>query len=424
MLLRPSRLPWDPWLVLLFSFGEMQEARHSQKHRKSSGVLSLSFLASEKGSRREDPIGLTTLIEMSDEERNDTLAKLNADVNGELLPGALYRSWVRGEYRIGTPEDLPTPRCRFFDEHGFVFIERFCDAGEVQAMKDEMSFVVEEEWDPSADRTQVFRTDEKQVDAQAISDYFLDSCNRTSFFAEKDAIIEETGELKEDYKSNKILALNKAGHGTHTSDGAFKDYATSEKVRSLLRELGWKAPVVPQSMYIFKQAKIGGEVTSHQDSTFLYTTPRQTCVGLWLALDDATVDNGFLWVRPGSHRERVRRQFVRNPEHFGDTLDYTGTGVDRSQPQMVFKQLEDDGSVGWEGKLPENLKDAGFIPVPCKAGDLLAFVGTLDHLSLPNRSGKARHTFQLHCVEGEKEKVTWSKENWLQYPEGVPFMEL
>ena len=364
-------------------------------------------------------------IDMSDEERDDTLAKLKDAVNGESLPGATYRSWVRGEYQIDTQEDVPTPRCHFFDEHGFVFIERFCDADEVLAMKNEMSLVVEEDWDPSADRTQVFRTDEKQVDAQAVSDYFLDSCNKTSFFAEKDAIVDEkTGELKPEYKSNKILALNKVGHGTHTSDGAFKDYTTSEKVRSLLLELGWKAPVVPQSMYIFKQAKIGGEVTSHQDSTFLYTTPRQTCVGLWLALDDATLENGCLWVRPGSHREKVRRQFIRNSEHFGETLDYKGTGVDRSQPQMIFKQLEDDGSVGWEGKLPENLKDKGFIPVPCKAGDLLAFVGTLDHLSLPNRSSKARHTFQLHCVEGEKENVAWSKENWLQYPEGVPFMEL
>ncbi|EJK70397.1 hypothetical protein THAOC_08248, partial [Thalassiosira oceanica] len=96
---------------------------------------------------------------MSDGERNDTLAKLKDAVNGESLPGAPYRSWVRGEYQLGTtPEDIPTPRCHFFDEHGFVFIERFCDADEVLAMKDEMSLVVEEEWDPSANRTQVFRT--------------------------------------------------------------------------------------------------------------------------------------------------------------------------------------------------------------------------------------------------------------------------
>ena len=39
----------------------------------------------------------------------------------------------------------------------------------------------------------------------------------------------------------------------------------------------------------------------HQDNTFLYTEPR-TCTGLWLALEDATINNGCLWAIPGSHK--------------------------------------------------------------------------------------------------------------------------
>ena len=58
------------------------------------------------------------------------------------------------------------------------------------------------------------------------------------------------------------------------------------------------------------------QVTSHQDSTFLFTEPKQSCLGLWLALEDATETNGCLWCRPGSHREPVRRQFVRNKAYF------------------------------------------------------------------------------------------------------------
>ena len=304
-------------------------------------------------------------------------------------------------------------------------------------MKSAMENMVNEEWQPNSQPTEVFRTDEKQVEAQGKSDYFLDSASKVHYFAEKDAIIEETGELKEEYQSNKLSALNKAGHGMHTSPGPFKEYTQSPKVALLLRELGWTDPVVPQSMYIFKQAKIGGEVTSHQDSTFLYTTPRQTCIGLWLALDDATLDNGCLWVRPGSHKESVRRQFVRNPKHFGESLNYDDDDSgDSTQPQMIFRNLNNDEQnkdIAWEGGLPKDslpmpqctgLYEAGFIPVPCKAGDLLAFTGELDHLSLPNFSSKARHTFQLHCVEGEKAGVTWSKENWLQYPSNIPFMRL
>lgn len=37
------------------------------------------------------------------------------------------------------------------------------------------------------------------------------------------------------------------------------------------RDLGLSTPLAVQSMYIFKQPKIGGEVTPHQDGAFLYT---------------------------------------------------------------------------------------------------------------------------------------------------------
>ena len=91
-------------------------------------------------------------------------------------------------------------------------------------------------------------------------------------------------------------------------------------------------------------------------------------------------------------------------------------------------EIADGKSVPWDGKVPEGgcdgLLDAGFVPVECKAGDLLAFNGQLDHLSLPNFSDKPRHTFQLHMVEGPGAGVSWSKFNWLQYPSGLPFMRI
>ena len=45
----------------------------------------------------------------------------------------------------------------------------------------------------------------------------------------------------------------------------------------------------------------------HQDSTFLYTTP-DTTIGVWIALEDSTVDNGCLWTLPGEHTQGVRRR--------------------------------------------------------------------------------------------------------------------
>lgn len=293
-----------------------------------------------------------------------------------------------------------------------------------------------EDWDPAI-KTISFRTDEKANEAQGSDDYFLESASRVHFFAEQDALDEENGgSLKPFYQTHKLQALNKAGHGMHMIPGAFHNYSTSTKVKLLVHELGWTDPVVPQSMYIFKQAQIGGAVNSHQDSTFLFTTPRQSCLGLWLALDDATLENGCLWVRPSSHLEPVRRQFKRNPLYFGQDAivnrSNTGKG-DLKQPKMTMEHLVDDDSctAPWEGLLPqdsdppcEGLLEAGFVPVECKAGDLLCFNGQLDHLSLPNYSNRQRHTFQLHLVEGPDAGVTWSKSNWLQYPKGTPFLSI
>jgi phytanoyl-CoA hydroxylase len=302
---------------------------------------------------------------------------------------------------------------------------------------------VDNQWDaPFADEGKhekdiaVFRTDAKQESAQGSNAYFLESASKIHFFAEQGAMSKDNY-LRDEFRDNKWGALNKAGHGLHcVPNSPFFEYTKSAKVQRLVQDtLGYVDPVIPQSMYIFKQPRVGSEVTSHQDSTFLYTTPRQTCLGLWLALDDTTLTNGCLWVRPGSHREPLRRKFVRNEEHFGEKVE--GISGDTSKPLMVFQSLspeesELENTAPWEGNLPaeswpppcKGLWEAGFVPLECKAGDLVVFPGTLDHLSLPNYSSKQRHTFQLHLVEGPRAGITWAGSNWLQYPEGQGFLSI
>lgn len=58
-----------------------------------------------------------------------------------------------------------------------------------------------------------------------------------------------------------------------------------------------------------KQPEIGGEVVPHQDSTFIYTEPF-TCKAFWIALEDATLDNGCLWAIPGSHKLPVNSKYI------------------------------------------------------------------------------------------------------------------
>jgi phytanoyl-CoA hydroxylase len=363
-------------------------------------------------------------------------------------PGSFY--WLGG-FRRPVPDNASAP-CRFFQANGFLHVKGFVTLESCNEMKDEMRRLVRERWHPDNDaKIEEFGTDAKRNAERG--DYFLESSDRVHFFAEPAAL--ETMPLTErnasaegappprlrpEYRGeghNKVLALNKAGHALHLKGQSkvFHSYSHSPEIVELVTDLGWKDPVIPQSMYIFKQARTGGPVTSHQDSTFLFTDPHQSCLGLWLALDDATLENGCLWVRPKSHRETVRRQYKRNPAHFGpESIQACSNDVrgDSTTPKFVMEDLTASDprrkAVPWDGKLPDNglrgLLDAGFVPVECRAGDLLAFCGTLDHLSLDNGSDKARHTFQLHLVEGPSENVSWSPSNWLQYPDSRPFLRL
>jgi len=182
-------------------------------------------------------------------KRDDIINTLQQEIEDEEFPPSsmIYNSWVRGEYELSSNDDssIPTKQCRFFDKHGFILIPNFASSDEISNMKSNMEQIVNDEWHPSKhESTEVFRTDDKQCDAQGKSNYFLDSANKVHFFGETSAV-EESGELKEEYKSNKLTALNKSGHGIHTRP-SFKEYTQSNKVSKLLRDLGWKAPVVPQ----------------------------------------------------------------------------------------------------------------------------------------------------------------------------------
>jgi len=336
------------------------------------------------------------------------------------------RSWIK-QRTVPSENDTRSKQCQFFDTNGFIKVEGVSNAAERESLQKQMKSLADR-WDPTSG-IDSFGTDDKENSARG--DYFLESASKVHFFAEASALVEGKKELKPEFQNDKMEALNKAGHAMHMIPGAFQDYARSSKIKNLVLNLGWEDPVVPQSMYIFKQRKIGAVVTSHQDSTFLYTAPKQSCLGLWLALHDATLENGCLWVRPESHWEETRRQFKRNPVHFGEKAIQTRSNEaagDLTADKFVMENIPGRKLVAWEGDVPmggwEALFGAGFVPVECKAGDLLAFNGELDHLSLPNFSDMPRHTFQLHLVEGLKAGVTWSESNWLQYPPNLPFMRL
>ena len=297
-----------------------------------------------------------------------------------------------------------------FRAEGLAVVKGFASQAECQGMLAQMARLVDN-WDPAESRDSAFKVGKNE---NITTEYFFDSADKIRFFPEP-AAMDDDGNLT----TEKRLSVHKVGHGLHRLDPVFRAYSTSTKVRDVALSLGYTDPVLPQSMYIFKQPHFGDPAVVHQDSTFLHTTPRPTCLGMWLALEDATLENGCLWGKPGSHLGGVRRLFVRNPEYFAQG--------DKTAKPLLFEPVPDVEQNADEG---EELKDAadaearGYKAYPVSAGDLVLIHGEVDHLSFRNGSDKSRHTYQLHMVEGPGNGVTWSPRNWMQYPAGTSFPKL
>ena len=259
-----------------------------------------------------------------------------------------------------------------FEEDGYLVIEGFnsekeCDELMKRGRELANSFHFE-------GQASIFQTNEQ---AKSTDDYFLNSGNTISYFFEKDAF-DSNGSLKTDL----FHSLNKIGHGLHDLDDVFDSFSRSPQIKALAKALNLDECVIIQSMLILKHAKIGGVVDVHQDSTFLYTEPN-SCIGFWFALEDATIENGCLWAKPGGHKTTLRSWFKRNGQGGTEMHMFDNTAISTD----------------------------GMIPLEVKKGSCIVLDGLLPHYSLPNTSGKSRQAYSIHTIN---KNANYPAENWLQ----------
>jgi phytanoyl-CoA hydroxylase len=232
-------------------------------------------------------------------------------------------------------------------------------------------------FDPST--ISVFSTKNKMT---TTDQYFLQSGDKVRFFLEEEAV-DADGRLNRP----KELAVNKIGHAEHDLDPVFDHFSRTLELADVAADIGFVDPRLLQSMYIFKQPEIGGEVVCHQDSTFLYTKP-ETVVGFWFALQDATVDNGCMWALRGGHHLGLKKRFIRS-----------GDGV------------------GFEVIDPDPWPDHGLVPLEAAKGTLIVLHGRLPHQSGPNRSDRSRHAYSVHVIDATAD---YPADNWLQRSKSLP----
>ena len=162
-----------------------------------------------------------------------------------------------------TPEQLD-----HYHQRGFLVLNAFADESECDLLRARAEELVQQ-FNPS-DIVSIFSTHEQN---RLTDDYFLTSGDKIRFFFEENAFNPD-GTLK--YEKEK--SINKIGHALHDLDPLFAHFSRSDKIREIARAIGLEQSYLLQSMYIFKQPNIGGEVTCHQDSTF-FTLSQSTSPG-------------------------------------------------------------------------------------------------------------------------------------------------
>lgn len=224
------------------------------------------------------------------------------------------------------------------------------------------------------------KSDEPQSD-YSTQPYFQASRDRAHVFYEK---IDE------------IDAVNRIGHGMHLLPECplIQTMTYSNDVLSAaLKIAGFIRPICHLSVYIPKFPNtVGSEVNPHQESTFANTEPASVVV-LWVALEDALIENACMWGIPGSNKWPL--QFISRVDHVNKTRHF-----ERINQDVRFPDFRTERSA--------------FTPLEVMAGDAILFHGNFVHCSPANDSTRSRKALSLQFIETHN--VVYAKSNWLQPP--------
>lgn len=191
-------------------------------------------------------------------------------------------------------------------------------------------------------------------------------------------------------KDADVLKQYVAIHFPHKISPLIKDFLAQEKIVNVLTNVVSNNVKCMQSMLFVKGPGKAGQAW-HQDEFYIPTRDK-SLIGVWIAIDDASVENGCLWIIPGSHKPGyIMSRVDNNSDEYADvdTIDVSS-----------YKQEE-------------------IIPVEVKSGAVVFFNGYLLHSSKRNKTtGNFRTALVNHYMSAES-MLPWDQDGKLPSTEDM-----
>ncbi|MFB6173890.1 MAG: phytanoyl-CoA dioxygenase family protein [Halobacteriales archaeon] len=261
----------------------------------------------------------------------------------EEPPEGLYRYDRTANKRVSSIADVTEEDLGFFREHGYLVIDEFLDEAEVEAAKEGMLTLLTE---ANAGNTEYDLSDVVQFEDALEDD-----------FEYPEAVPPE--ELQ--YYVRKFMWYTDHSEGMRAP-------SECEDLLDLLSTLVEGEPEMFQDMALIKPPD-GREKPWHQDKAYFDMSLDAPVVGVWIALDPATAENGCMHVIPDTHKDGPVVHFDRRDWQICDT----------------DVQVDED------------------VMVPLEPGGALLFDGFIHHGTPPNRSDQLRRALQFHYTAADAE---------------------
>ncbi|WP_373516798.1 phytanoyl-CoA dioxygenase family protein [Pricia sp.] len=187
-----------------------------------------------------------------------------------------------------------------------------------------------------------------------------------------------------------VLKKYVAIHFPHKISPVIRKYLTHEKVADILSKIVSPNVKAMQSMLFVKAPGKAGQ-SWHQDEYFIPTRDR-SLIGAWIAIDDATIENGCLWVIPGSQNPgSINKRIKNESKEYADleTLDVSGF------------EKED------------------FVPVEVRSGSVVFFNGYLFHSSQKNKTKDRFRTALVNHYMSAESMLPWDQDGKLPATEDL-----